>query len=193
MLKDAMRKRMLQSVTPSETAVGQRIANILTVTEYELFQAVDRLVDAADDLDGEFHVHEDMETRRDRLLEIADAVAEQRFEAWWWENYADRVVDNPARARQFAGISKSEWRQAIEQLADHKRARLEDAQDDVDDRTDAQLAAERIREAFGVDLATFATEVVEWEAAEHVDGIVRSNLRSSTETIHQIADVLEDA
>lgn len=179
---------MLESVTPSETTVGQRVANILTTTEYELFQAVDRLVDAADVVDDEFVVAESMEERRDTILEVADAVAAQEFDEWWWENHASRFVDNPERARAFSGLEKDAWRDAIESLAESKREAAEDGRPDA---TDAQLADERVQEVFGVDLATFASEIVEWTAHEHVDGIIRQNLRASTQTIHQVAAALE--
>lgn len=188
MFKDAMRKRMMQQITPSETAVGQSVADILTVTEFNLFQAVDRLVEAADDVDAEFVVDQSMEERRDRLLELADAVAAQDFETWWWEEYAADFIDQPERARKFSGLSKEQWREAIERFAETRRDQIDE---DPGERTDAQLAAELVEDAFGVDLATFASEVVEWDAAEHVDGIVRRNLHVSTQTIHQVAGALE--
>lgn len=188
--KGSMRRRMLSQLTPSETNIGQQLAHILTTTEFELFQAVDRLVEAADPVDGRFVVPEDLETRRDRILAVADALAAQEFEAWWWDEYADEFIDNAERARDLAGISKQEWRDVMATLAERERAR-QPADHDVQDETDAQVAARRVEELFGVDLATFSAEVVEWKAAEHVDEIIRQNLRLSTRTIHQVASALE--
>jgi len=190
-MAEKMQEKMMQQVTPSDTTIGVRVANILTTTEYELFAAVDRLVEAADDVDGEFHVPEEMEARRDRILDVADAVAAQEFEEWWWDNYATDFVDNAEHARKFAGITKSEWRDAMGKMADYKRDQLPESHP-VQGETDAQVAARRVEELFDVDLATFASEVVEWTAAEHVDAIVRQNLRTSTETIHQVAAALEE-
>lgn len=179
----------MKQMTPSETAVGQELAKILTTTEYELFAALDRLVRAADA--GRIQVDQSIEDRRDEILDVADAVAAQEFQSWWWDEYGAEQLDDVQDARDHVGLDKEEWRKQIETWAENYR---ESAAPDhpVHEKTDAQIAAFHVEQKFDVDLATFAQEVVEWSAAEHVEGIVRRNLRESIETIHAVASELED-
>lgn len=179
----------MSQMTPSETTIGRRLANILTSTEFELFRAVDRLVEAADDVDGEPLADGSMRARRDEILEVADAVAEQCFEAWWWEHYGAEFVDNPEDARDLCGMDVDEWQQQIQTWAELYRER---APDRVDGMTDAEIAQLHVERQFGIDLEEFAAEVVEWTAHEHVDAICRQNLRAATDRIHHVAAVLED-
>lgn len=176
----------MAQMTPSETRIGQEVANILTTTEYELFAAVDRLVEAADA--GDFDVDESLEERRDEILAVADAVAAQRFDDWWWSEVAPDFIANAGEARQYVGLDKAEWRAQIGEWADRYR---DAAPERVDGMTDAEIAALHVERRFDASLAEFADEVVEWHAPEHVRGIVEKNLRQSTQTIHAVAAQLE--
>lgn len=188
--RDALRQRAMGSVTPSETAIGQEAVNILTTTEYQLLQSLQRLVEATDDLDDVLRVGQTPADREAEILGAADALADQRFEAWWWEEYGDQLVDEPEDARERVGLSKAEWRDQLDTWADLYREHAAD--EVVDGKTDAQVAAMYVDARFGVDLATFASEVVEWHGPRHLQHVLRRNMVEAIRVINEVAASLED-
>lgn len=183
-----MMKRALKSVTPSEMPQAKALASILSASEYQLFQAIDRLVDAANA--GDFAVSQTAEERRDELLSMADAFADDEFDTWWWETVAPDFLDNPKKARQSAGLSKDQWQERMSTWAETYRERA-GPEHAVQSMTDAQVAAFHVEDTFGVDLDTFSDEVVEWDRVEHAEGLARKNLQAAVGTIHQVAAHLE--
>lgn len=188
--KSAMAERMMGQITPSETPIGQALANAVAGIEHEQAKAIQEAIEAGD-LDVQ-HGH-DMGARRETLLEIADAVAENGFEDWWWTNVAPEILDKPEKARQYVGINGDEWRNLLERwyTAYHANGVVDAPLDEADPGRLAWVADRHIRETFGVNLREFVALVVNWSRGEQMQRALAGQFQSHTQIIHRLADELE--
>lgn len=185
--KEAAARRMLANVTPSETAVVQGLSTIIAELEHEQAEALDRLATAAD---VDLPVDHDAEARRAQLVEVADAVAEDRVE----EVYLTEAGIDPEQAAPYLGIGAEAF--AEQKRAWYRQYREQGVVDDVpvDDVGQARLdevAQLHVQQVFGVDLARFESVVVEYDRGEVMQALLAGPIETHTAAINEVAEALE--
>ena len=186
--KEQMMRRAMQQVTPSETPVAQALVNVIANIEARQMAAVTRLAEAAD-VDEAAVGHLDAGAREEQLLDLADALADDRLEGWWLDEVVADHLDDPDRAADYLGMNREAWADQIASWGENYR---QAAPDHVDGMTDAQIADLHVRETFGIPLREFSKEVVDWSRGEAVEDVLAGHLSSTTASIHRVAAELED-
>lgn len=183
--KEAMAKKILEQITPSEHPMADAVATAIVSVEHQQAQAIQRLVEAAD-LDVE-HGH-DPERRKEVLLEVGDAVADDRFTEWFLEETVDDLQAAESAAK-YAGLEADEFQEVKEKwyLQYDESGVLEGLEDlELDD-----VADRHTREIFNVDLDTFEERVVEYSRAEAAQHVLAGPVLHHNQIILQTADALE--
>jgi hypothetical protein len=170
--KQQMMRRAMQQVTPSETPVAQALANVIANIEARQMAAVTRLAEAAD-VDEAAVGHLDAGAREEQLLDLADALADDRLEDWWLDEVAADHLDDPEKAANYLGMDRDEWADQIATWGENYR---QAAPDHVEGMTDGQIADLHVRETFDVPLREFAKEVVDWSRGEAVEDVLAGHL-----------------
>jgi len=185
--KRKMMERAMSSVTPSETAAAQALAEIIAGLEHEQAQAVAGLIDAAGI--SAVEVRHDTDAREEQLLDLADAVAEDRVAEYYLEQ---TDIDEPEKAaghvgHEHWGAQKREWYSKYRELdvVDGPPAERAD-EEDVD-----EAAGAHVREVFGMELEQFERIVVEWDRGQATQDLLAGPLVGHTELINHVASVLE--
>jgi hypothetical protein len=186
--KQQMMRRALREVTPSETPVATALANVIATLESRQMQAVTRLAEAAG-VEEAAVGHLDTDARQEQLLDLADALADDRLEEWWLDEVAGDHLDRPDRAADYVGMDREEWADQIATWGENYREAVPDR---VEGMTDAQIADLHVRETFGVPLREFSKEVVGWSKGRVVEDVFSGHLSSTTASIHRVATELED-
>jgi hypothetical protein len=186
--KEQMMRRAIQQVTPSETPVAKALADVIATIEARQMAAVTRLAEAAD-VDEAAVGHLDADAREEQLLDLADALADDRLEAWWLDEVAAGQLKDTEKAAEYVGMDRSEWADQIATWGVNYRKAVPDR---VDGMTDAQIADLHVRETFGVPLREFSSEVIDWSAGQVIEDVLAGHLSSTTSSIHRVAAELED-
>lgn len=184
MNKKALVKRLLSQVDIRDVPQAAVMVDQYTALEGRAISSANRLSDAAD---VDVSMALDQDERTETLLDFADAASNREFREWWFDEYADSYIDNPEEAREYADLSLEEWQADIERWASLYR----EADVDVEGLTDAQIADLHVRSKFGVDLATFALEVVNWSVGQHLEAIMLGNLLGVLNVMDTVAAELE--
>jgi hypothetical protein len=188
--KDAVAQRMMGKITPSEHPIGQALADSLVGVENRQAAAIQRAIEAGGlDID---HGH-DPQQRRQTILGVADAVAQQDVEDWWWRNVAPEVLDKPERARQYVGLDGEQWR---EQLKDwygsyHAAGVVDESIEDAEPGRLAWVADRHCQTTFGVSLREFVALVINWSRGQQARRVLAGPFMQHTAIIHRLADELE--
>lgn len=190
-MQQRMAERVMGSVTPSETAVGQAAVAELVSAELRMAEAVDSLLDACDDVDET--IAYSAEARQKRLLSLADAVAEQDVENWWWDHVAPEVLDSPEQARQYVGVGGSEWHDQIREWHNqyHDAGVVEEPVGAADPADIGETAAKHVRTQFGISLREFLAGVVNWDRSQ-MRVALRGPVDDQARMIEQVATELDD-
>jgi hypothetical protein len=188
--KSAMAERMMGQITPSETQIGQALANSLVSVEHGQAKAIQRAIEAGN-LDIP-HSH-DFEQRQQAILDVADAVACQGFEDWWWQNVAPEVLDQPDRARQYVGYDGDQWRDQLEQWYQsyHQAGVVDDPLADADRARLGRVADRHCAETFGVSLRQFVAIVVNWSRSDQARRVLAGPFLQHTAIINRMAEEME--
>lgn len=186
--KEAAAKRILANVTPSETPAVQALSTIIAELEHEQAEALDRLATAAD---IDLAVEHDAEARREQLVAVSDAVAEDRVE----DVYLQQVGLDPEQAAPYLGIDGEDF---AEQKRDwYRQYREQGIVDDdvpVDDVGQArvdEVAQLHVDQVFGVDLDRFESAVVEYDRGAGLQALLAGPIQRHTAGINAVADALE--
>jgi len=188
--KEAMAKRMMSGITPSETQLAQAAAHSLTTVEHRLAAAIDSAHETAGT--GEQLGH-DPEERMTSLLSLADAVADQRVEEWWFENVGAFVLDQPDRAKGYVGLSAEEWHDQLRRWYEqyHEAGVVETPPGDADPARIGEVADRHIRETFGLGLRDFVAMVVNWDRGEQLEGVMVGPIQQFTAQVRQLEREIE--
>ena len=189
--KEAMAERLAGQITPSETPIGQALANTIATIEANQAAALNRALDAADRDDVQ--VGQDPEDRRAQLLDLADAIADSRREEWWWENVAPELMAQPDQARQYVGMDADEYR---EQLDDWYQAYAEagivdEPLEEAPRARIGEIADRHVRDQFGIRLREFVATVVNWSPGKAYQRVLAGPIGQHTQAIHLLADEIE--
>jgi len=186
--KEAGMKRAIKQIDPKEHPLVRSIAAIISQLEHDQAVAIARNVDAAD-LD--IPVRHDVEDRRDELLEVADAIANQDLKQLWFEDLAD--IENHALAMEYVGMNGDEWREQIEEwYGKYRELGVVEQPVETAERADVgHIAAMHVEDMFGVELSDFVAGVVNWEQGEALEHLLAGNIQSFTRVMHQIADEMD--
>jgi len=188
--KRKMMERAMSSVTPSETPVAQALAEIIAGLEHEQAQAMERLVDAAD-LD-DVDVRHDVDAREQQLLDLADAVAEDRVAEYYLSQV--ETLDSPEKAAAYAGMESEAWeKQKREWYSKYTDADVVDGPPvEEAEPADIHYAADiHTNQVFGLDVSAFEQIVVNYERGEVTQELLAGPLVGHTELINYVAGVLE--
>lgn len=188
--KSAMAERMMGQITPSETPIGQALADSLAGVEHQQAAAVQRAIEAGGlDVD---HGH-DYQQRRQAILDVADAVAQQDFEGWWWSEVAPEILENPEKARQYVGLTGDEWRDQLREWygSYHAAGVVEEPLEDAEPGRLAWVADRHCQTTFGVSLREFVALVINWSRGEQARRVLAGPFLQHTSIIHRMADELE--
>lgn len=178
-------KRLISRITPSEQPIMQSLARSITTIENQQARAIQDLIDALE-MDIE-HSH-DPEAREKTLLEVADAVAEERFVEW----YLDEVlgVDDAESLQPYVGSGNFEQQQREWWDAYRDDGQVEKPFDEVDqDRVD-ELSDQHVHNAYNVDLETFR-HAVEFDRGEAALSVLAGPLRRHTQIITAAAETCQ--
>lgn len=188
--KEAMAKRMMSGITPSETQLAQAAAHSLTTVEHRLAEAIDSAHETAGT--GEQLQH-DPEERMNSLLSLADAVADQRVQQWWFDQVGAYVLDDPERAQSYVGMDGDEWREQLRRwYRQYRTAGVVDTPlADADPAEIGDVADRHIRETFGVSLREFVAMVVNWDRGEQLEGVMVGPIQQFTAQVHQLEREIE--
>lgn len=175
---------------PTDSEYVQALVTILSTLEHRQLQAVEELHGALD-FDG-IEVQADEEQRREQLLALVDAVASGEFEAYWFEEVAGENIENPDDARAYAALDEGEWESQIGTWAETYRSK---ASEEFVNKTDRQVAALHVARKFGVSLAEFEREVVNYDRQEALRTVLAGNfeavengIRAATAEVEQAAE-----
>jgi len=173
-LETAKRKATEKAIggKPSESQVGQALGDAVVGVEHEQAEAVQHLIEATG-LDAEHH-HNPKE-RKERLLSLADAVAEGDVRGWWFEEIAPHYLDNPEQAEQYAGLSADEWHDQLREWYRlyHEHGHVQPALEDLETPGKiAEVADRETRNTFGIPLDEFVALVVTWDRGECVQQVL---------------------
>jgi len=180
--KEVMQRKMVKKFLQSDAA--EAVLSILTQTEERLLAAV---VDQHEvlGLEGAGEVP-DPDQRAGTLRELWLAKVEGRFPEWWVEHYAD--LENRKEAAQFAAASSEEWATTKEEWADRlRRNGLEG--------TDDELADGHVRRRYGVPLAEFKRQVVDWpdeREAEELQDVIAGPVERAISGVEAATDHLRE-
>jgi len=188
--KEAMAKRMMSGLTPSETPIAQAIATSLTTVEHRLAAAIDSAHQTAGT--GE-RVRHDPDERADSLLSLADAVANQQVQTWWFENVGAHLLDNHERAQGYVGLSGDEWRDQLRRWYQqyHEAGVVDTPLHEADPTQIGEVADRHIRETFGISLREFVAAVVNWSRGEQLQGVMFGPIQQYTAQVRRLEEEIE--
>jgi hypothetical protein len=187
MSREAVMKRMVREITPSELGVARGLAEILAEQERSLLAAAGTVAEAAD---ADVDVPQiDTEGRQEMILELADAMTDQRLAEWWAEEVLAEHVDDPEAAVEYLEMDGAEWGDQVREWAQLYR---EGKPDLVDEMTDAEIAAFHVRNKWGVSLREFVAEIVTWTPGRAVEDILAGQLDRAERSLYAIARDLEE-
>jgi polyhydroxyalkanoate synthesis regulator phasin len=179
-------KRLIARITPSEQPIMQSLAASIATIENQQAQAIQNLINSLE-LDIE-HSH-DPEAREKALLEIADAVAEERFVEWYLEEELD--VEEGESLRPYTDIEDLEKQQRkwweMYRDAGHVEESFDEAtQEEIDDLVDRHVSGKH-----NIDLETFRS-VVEFDRGAAAQRILAGPLLRHTQIITEAADACRE-
>jgi len=188
--KEAMAKKMMGQITPSETPLAQAAAHSLTTVEHRLAEAIDSAHETAGT--GEQLQH-DPEERMNSLLSLADAVADQRVQQWWFENVGAYVLDQPDRAQGYVGLSGQEWREQLRRWYDqyHEAGVVDTPLGEATPAEIGDVADRHIRETFGVSLREFVAMVVNWDRGEQLEAVMIGPIQQFSTQVRRLEEEIE--
>lgn len=188
--KEKMAKRMMSQITPSETPVVQAVANAISTVEHRQAAALDYALGIAD-IDGQ--LQHDPQERQRTVLSLADAVAEQRVQSWWFEEIGPHILDQPERAQGYVGLSSDEWHDQLRRWYQryHDAGVVEKPLTDADPAEIGEVADRHIRETFGVSLREFVATVVTWSKGEQLQDVLFGPIQRNTSLVYRLAEEIE--
>jgi hypothetical protein len=170
---------------PKESEYLQALVTILVELEHQQLEAVEDLHDALE-IDG-VQNNSDRETRREQLLDLADHATSGEFEDWWFAEVVGEHIENPEDARPYAALGDDAWQEQIETWADSYRER---AEDELQEKSNEEIARMHVERTFGVSLEEFKRNVVDYSRKEALQTILAGNfeaveagIKSATATI----------
>jgi len=186
--KEAAMKQAIKRIDPRDHELVQAIATIVAKLEHDQAVAIARDIEAAD-LD--IPVQHDVEQRREELLDVAEAVAEQDLERYWFEDLAD--IEQPEQAQNYVGMDGDEWREQLDTwYRQYHELDVVDIPLANADRADVgHVAAMHVEQTFDVSLRQFVAGVVTWDGTEALRHLLAGNIESFTQVMHQVADEME--
>lgn len=190
-VREAGAERLAGQITPSEIPHVLVGTNIAAGIEHEQAQALNQALQAAGMQDE--MLHHDPQARQQMLLDVADAISNQNFTGWWWENLAPRFLDDVDQARQLAGLDGEEWRERIRawHAEAHGRGLVETPLSDAGPADLAETAANVAENRFGVPLSVLVSRVVNWDRGSETRRLLAGNIDHHNQLIRRLAQHIE--
>lgn len=189
-MKGIKERLMKQVADPAENEQFRALAGAFVTLELDQRRRLQELADALDEDPEDLGIEtlEDHEERIDELL--AGITARMNDNAWgmWVEHLAPEALKNPDRAAQYAGLDEDDWEGEIEDWAERIR---DQTGTDTDGRTDRDLAAAQVYDAFGLSLKEFEREVVDWRPGEAYEEAFAGSFKQHNEAISRLAESVE--
>lgn len=188
--KEAMARKMMAKITPSEHPIGQAVVEAIVSTEHQQAQVVEQLRQAAD-LEVE-HGH-NLEARREHLYGLADAVADQELVEWWFREIAADALENPKEASKYAGLEAEEWAQQKRDWYDqyHEADLVDEILEDADQEEVDDLADRHLREMYDVGLEDFKAIVVDWTPRAASEQLLAGQIHRHNQVVAKAAEEVE--
>jgi hypothetical protein len=178
-MMDKIRQLKQMADRPSESERVQAFASILTGLENHQLEAIEEQHDVLGFEDG-VTVDQDTEDRREEILELVDALANQNVaDLWFTDEYLGERIDNVQDAKAYVDLDDEEWQTQISTWADSYRSA-----GGGEERTDREIAAYHVQKQYDVDLDTFENAVVNFEPGRAVQHIVSKRFDNVTNGIH---------
>lgn len=170
---------------PRESDVFQNYAESLAEMERALAEAQREHQQA---LGLEPTVEEvDVEARKDTLLDFIEAQLGGDFVEFYFEHLAPADLD-AEKAEPYLGLSTEEWEQQKATWAERYR---ETGGGDLGGYSDDELARLHVEDVFGVDLATFEREIVDWSKSETMRTALAGRFERVEASIHETTEAVE--
>jgi hypothetical protein len=185
--REALAKRMAQQITPSKTGIAQALATIMAERERSLARAAATVADAGD-VDAPVP-QVDVDARQAMLLELADAMADQRLAEWWAEEVLADHVDDVEGLVEYLEMDGDGWGDQVREWAEYYQNSHPEL---VQDMTDAEIAAIHVRNKWGVSLREFVAEVVAWTPGRALEDVLVANLDQTERSLYAVAHDLEE-
>jgi len=175
--------RQLQQMAqdPKNSEMARSFASIIAHLEHDLLDAVEDLHDAQGIEDG-VEVNQTVEERVDALLEVAEAAAGGDFETYWFGEVAD--FENAEDVASFAGLSEEDWHDQMDEWVAHYRDK---APEEFVDQGDREVVAWHVEETYGVPLAEFEREVVNYTRQMALRSALAGNIGAGIEGVRMAA------
>ncbi|MFD1588709.1 hypothetical protein ACFR9U_17155 [Halorientalis brevis] len=187
-VREAGAERLAGRITPSEIPHVQVGTNIAAGIEHEQAQALNQALRAAGMEDKT--LHHDQQARQRLLLGVADAISNQNFRGWWFEEVAPRWFDNAEQAEQLVGLDGEEWRERIRawHAEAHGRGLVETPLSDAGPADLAETAANVAENRFGVPLSVLVSRVINWDQGAETRRLLAGNIDHHNRLIRQLAE-----
>lgn len=177
-----MRQMKAMAQNPKESELATALARILAGTEHDLLAAVADLHDAQG-LDDPLTIDGSAEQRVDALLGLADAASDGEFRRFWFEELAD--YNDLDAIEEWVGIGAEAWDEQVTEWAEMYR---EKAPDVAEGQSDSDLAEFHVEGEFGVPLAEFEREVVEFSKRDALKQALAGNFLAGIEGVKRSAE-----
>ncbi|MDH5019040.1 hypothetical protein [Halobacterium rubrum] len=164
----------------------QALSQVVAQRERAQLQLAQRLADASD---ADVSVDElpDVEERAAQLETMAERASQADLVGWYFEEFAPDYLDEPARAKPYAGLNDDEWQAQKQAWAQNYRSTSPEA----DAYSDDELAALHVENTFGVPLEEFRQNVVDFRPGEAIQDVLTTNLRTVEAVMTAVADDME--
>jgi len=181
-MAEATGAQMFEQFRPQMTALAQVVAQ----RERAQLELAQRLADASD---AEVSVDElpAVEERAAQLETMAERASQADLVGWYFEEFAPDHLDNPAKAKAYAGFSDDEWQNQKAAWAKNYRKTSPEAETYSDD----DLAGLHVENTFGVPLEEFEANVVDFRPSEAIQDVLTTNLRTVEAVMAAVAADME--
>jgi hypothetical protein len=164
----------------------QALSQVVAQRERAQLQLAQRLADASE---ADVSVDElpDVEERAAQLETMAERASQADLVGWYFEEFAPDYLDEPARAKPYAGLNDDEWQAQKQAWAQNYRSTSPEA----DAYSDDELAALHVENTFGVPLEEFRRNVVDFRPGEAIQDVLTTNLRTVEAVMTAVAEDME--
>jgi len=174
---NASKQKLMESAIKDSDALDH-VTNIISGLECELLQEVADLQDAVglDPIDVP-----NPQARQEALASLVIAQMSGDLEGWYAEHVLAEHVENPQDAAAYLALDPEDWPDQKETWAEMYREQGADGSAD-------SLAEHHVNQQFGVSLAEFRRQIVEWEPAGVMQHAMAGNHRAAMQAIREVRE-----
>lgn len=177
MIRSKMVERFVNSGEVDE------LTTAIAESERELLDAAKRL-EAATDTDNLGPIPT-VEQRQEGLKGLIQALASGTFRDDWLDDIAPQLLDTTDGVAAYMEMDSSEWEAQVARWADSYR-------ENGAEGSDRALADTHIQSKWGVNIETFEERIVTWDRGEEAERLFAGNFRAARDTMHEVAEQIEE-